>query len=185
MLGVVTLAALNVLTIGVAAIIAIGVILITRCIDSEEAWGTIDGDVLILIFAMLAVGLALENSGAVAMMVGWVKPSLADAPPWVLVFGIYFFALILSELLSNNAVAALMTPVTLAIASELGADPRPLVIALMIGASACFATPIGYQTNTIVYAAGDYRFIDFVKIGVPLNIITGVSTCVAIVFFMT
>ncbi|BBB07780.1 SLC13 family permease [Sphingopyxis sp. EG6] len=185
MLGVVTLAALNVLTIGVAAIIAIGVILITRCIDSEEAWGTIDGDVLILIFAMLAVGLALENSGAVAMMVGWVKPSLADAPPWVLVFGIYFFALILSELLSNNAVAALMTPVTLAIASELGVDPRPLVIALMIGASACFATPIGYQTNTIVYAAGDYRFIDFVKIGVPLNIITGVSTCFAIVFFMT
>lgn len=185
MLGVVTLAALDVLTIGVAAIIAIGVILITRCIDSEEAWGTIDGDVLILIFAMLAVGLALENSGAVAMMVGWVKPSLADAPPWVLVFGIYFFALILSELLSNNAVAALMTPVTLAIAAELGVDPRPLVIALMIGASACFATPIGYQTNTIVYAAGDYRFIDFVKIGVPLNIITGVSTCFAIVFFMT
>src|SRR3546814_1567822 len=74
---------------------------------------------------------------------------------WVLIFGIYFFALILSELLSNNAVAALMTPVTLAIAAELGVDARPLVIALMIGASACFATPIGYQTNTIVYAAGD------------------------------
>ncbi|XVJ64468.1 MAG: SLC13 family permease [Sphingopyxis sp.] len=185
MLSVVTLAALDILPIGVAAIIAIGVILVTRCIDSEEAWGTIDGDVLILIFAMLAVGLALENSGAVAMMVGWVKPSLADAPAWVLVFGIYFFALILSELLSNNAVAALMAPVTLAIAAELGVDPRPLLFALMIGASACFATPIGYQTNTIVYAAGDYRFVDFVKIGVPLNIITGVSTCFAIVFFMT
>ena len=185
MVAVVALAALDVLSIGVAAIIAIGVILVTRCIDSEEAWGTIDGDVLILIFAMLAVGLALENSGAVAMMVGWAKPALAGQPAWVLVFGIYFFALILSELLSNNAVAALMTPVTLAIAAELGADPRPLVIALMIGASACFATPIGYQTNTIVYAAGDYRFVDFVKIGVPLNIITGVSTCLAIVFFLT
>jgi di/tricarboxylate transporter len=185
MLSVVTLAAFDVMSIGVAAIIAIGVILVTRCIDSEEAWGTIDGDVLILIFAMLAVGLALEASGAVAMMVGWVEPSLAGQPMWVLVFGIYFFALILSELLSNNAVAALMTPVTLAIASELGVDPRPLVIALMIGASACFATPIGYQTNTIVYAAGDYRFVDFVKIGVPLNIITGVSTCLAITAFMT
>lgn len=185
MASVVGLAAFDILPIGVAAIIAIGVILVTRCIDSEEAWGTINGDVLILIFAMLAVGLALENSGAVAMMVGWVKPSLVDAPAWVLVFGIYFFALILSELLSNNAVAALMAPVTLAIASELGVDPRPLVIALMIGASACFATPIGYQTNTIVYAAGDYRFVDFVRIGVPLNIITGVSTCLAIVLFMT
>src|SRR3546814_18233577 len=81
---------------------AIGVILGTRCIDSEEAWGTIDGDVLVLIFAMLAVGLALENSGAVAMMVGWGEPLLTDAPRWVLVFGIYFFALILSELLSNK-----------------------------------------------------------------------------------
>ncbi|WP_231736178.1 SLC13 family permease [Sphingopyxis sp. HXXIV] len=185
MLSVVSLAAFDVMSIGVAAIIAIGVILVTRCIDSEEAWGTIDGDVLILIFAMLAVGLALEQSGAVAMMVGWVEPSLAGQPMWVLVFGIYFFALLLSELLSNNAVAALMTPVTLAIAAELGVDPRPLVIALMIGASACFATPIGYQTNTIVYAAGDYRFVDFVKIGVPLNIITGVSTCLAITAFMT
>lgn len=184
MISVVALAALDILPIGVAAIIAIGVILVTRCIDSDEAWGTIDGDVLILIFAMLAVGLALENSGAVAMMVGWVEPMLAGQPGWVLVFGIYFFALILSELLSNNAVAALMTPVTLAIAAELGVDPRPLVIALMIGASACFATPIGYQTNTIVYAAGDYRFVDFVKIGVPLNIITGVSTCLAISFFL-
>ncbi|PZQ21835.1 MAG: SLC13 family permease [Sphingopyxis macrogoltabida] len=185
MFSVVALAALNVMPIGVAAIIAIGVILVTRCIDSEEAWGTIDGDVLILIFAMLAVGLALENSGAVAMMVGWVQPMLDGAPMWVLVFGIYFFALILSELLSNNAVAALMTPVTLAIAAELGVDPRPLVIALMIGASACFATPIGYQTNTIVYAAGDYRFVDFVRIGVPLNIITGVATCAAISLFLT
>lgn len=185
MLSVVTLAAFDVMSIGVAAIIAIGVILVTRCIDSEEAWGTIDGDVLILIFAMLAVGLALEESGAVAMMVGWVEPSLTGQPMWVLVFGIYFFALLLSELLSNNAVAALMTPVTLAIAAELGVDPRPLVIALMIGASACFATPIGYQTNTIVYAAGDYRFVDFVKIGVPLNIITGASTCLAITAFMT
>src|SRR3546814_4872527 len=81
------------------------------------------------------------------MMVGWVEPALVDAPRWVLVFGIYFFALILSELLSNNAVAALMTPVTLAIAAELGVDARPLVIALMIGASACFATPIGYQRS--------------------------------------
>ncbi|RYD43337.1 MAG: SLC13 family permease [Sphingomonadales bacterium] len=127
MLSVVTLAAFDVMSIGVAAIIAIGVILVTRCIDNEEAWGTIDGDVLILIFAMLAVGLALEQSGAVAMMVGWVKPSLTDAPAWVLVFGIYFSALILSELLSNNAVAALMTPVTLAIAAELSSPAFPLV----------------------------------------------------------
>ncbi|WP_188065668.1 SLC13 family permease [Sphingobium sp. KCTC 72723] len=181
MAGVVLLSALDVIGIGLAAFIAVGLILITRCIDPEEAWGAIDGDVLILIFAMLAVGLALEQAGSVGLMVGWVKPLLQSAPAWSLVFVIYFFALILSELLSNNAVAALMTPITIALAHQLGVDPRPLVVALMIGASACFATPIGYQTNALVYAAGDYRFADFVRIGVPLNIVVGFAVCSALV----
>ncbi|MBH1997744.1 MAG: SLC13 family permease [Sphingomonadaceae bacterium] len=181
MTGVVLLSALNVIGIGMAAIIAVGLILITRCIDPEEAWGAIDGDVLILIFAMLAVGLALEKCGSVALMVGWITPLLKSAPAWSLVFLIYFFSLLLSELLSNNAVAALLTPITIALAHQLGTDPRPLVIALMIGASACFATPIGYQTNALVYAAGDYRFADFVRIGVPINIIVGIAVCSALV----
>lgn len=181
MLGVVTLSALNIIGIGLAAFIAVGVILVTRCIDPEEAWGAIDGDVLILIFAMLAVGLALEQAGSVALMVKWITPLLQAAPGWSLVFLIYFFALLLSELLSNNAVAALMTPITIAIAQQLGVDPRPLIIALMIGASACFATPIGYQTNALVYAAGDYRFSDFVRIGIPLNIVVGLAVCSALI----
>ena len=167
--------------IGLAAFIAVGVILVTRCIDAEEAWAAIDGDVLILIFAMLAVGLALEQAGSVALMVGWITPLMQVAPPWALIFIVYFAALILSELLSNNAVAALMTPIVIALAHQLQVDARPLVIALMIGASACFATPIGYQTNALVYAAGDYRFADFVRIGVPLNIIVGLAVCGALV----
>lgn len=181
MAGAVLLSAFDVVGIGLAAVIAVGVILITRCIDPEEAWGAIDGDVLILIFAMLAVGLALERSGSVALMVEWVTPLLRHSPPWALVFIVYFLALILSELLSNNAVAALLTPLTIALAHQLGTDPRPLVIALMIGASACFATPIGYQTNALVYAAGDYRFADFVRIGVPINIVVGIAVCSALV----
>jgi di/tricarboxylate transporter len=180
MTAVILLSAFDVISIGLAAFIAVGVILAARCIDAEEAWGAIDGDVLILIFAMLAVGVALEQSGSVAMMVGWITPLLTIAPQWSLVFIIYFTALILSELLSNNAVAALMTPITIALGQQLGVDPRPLVIALMIGASACFATPIGYQTNALVYAAGDYRFADFVRIGVPLNIVVGLAACASI-----
>ena len=179
--AVVLLSAINLVGIGLAAFLAVGVILVTRCIDPEEAWAAIDGDVLILIFAMLAVGLALEQAGSVALMVGWIKPVLAAAPAWSLVFLIYFFALLLSELLSNNAVAALLTPLTIALAHHLGTDPRPLVIALMIGASACFATPIGYQTNALVYAAGDYRFSDFVRIGIPLNLIVGLAVCTTLV----
>ena len=181
MAAVVLLSALDMIGIGMAAFIAVGIILITRCIDPEEAWAAIDGDVLILIFAMLAVGLGLERAGSVALMVGWITPLLTVVPVWSLVFVIYFFALILSELLSNNAVAALLTPITIALAQQLGVDPRPLVIALMIGASACFATPIGYQTNALVYAAGDYRFADFVRIGVPINIIVGLAVCSALV----
>ncbi|MFP5434954.1 MAG: SLC13 family permease, partial [Alphaproteobacteria bacterium] len=181
MAGAVLLSAFDVVGIGLAAVIAVGLILVTRCIDPEEAWGAIDGDVLILIFAMLAVGLALEQAGSVALMVGWITPLLQNAPAWSLVFLIYFFALILSELLSSNAVAALLTPIIIAIAQQLGVDPRPLIIALMIGASACFATPIGYQTNALVYAAGDYRFADFVRIGVPINIVVGIAVCSALV----
>ncbi|WP_235917635.1 SLC13 family permease [Croceibacterium xixiisoli] len=178
----VTLAALNIMPIAMAAIIAIGVILATRCIDAEEAWGSIDGDVLILIIAMLAVGTGLEQAGSVQLMVSWLTPLLTSASPAMLVFLVYFITLLLSELLSNNAVAAIVTPVVIQLALDLGIDPRPLVIAVMIGASACFATPIGYQTNALVYRAGEYSFADFVRIGVPTNIIVGLAVCGAILF---
>jgi di/tricarboxylate transporter len=108
---------------------------------------------------------------------------MANAPPWALIFIVYAFTIVLSELLSNNAVAAILTPLVIELSRDIGTDPRPLVIALMIGASACFATPIGYQTNMLVYAAADYRFSDFVKIGVPLNFIVGFAACLAIVLF--
>ncbi len=183
MASAVFLSAMGVLSIGVAAFIGVAVVLLTRCIDASEAWGSIDGDVLILIFAMLAVGAALEQSGTVALMVGALDPVLVGAPQWAVIAIVYFSALLLSELLSNNAVAALMGPLVIGIAQATGVAPQPLLMALMLGASACFATPVGYQTNTLVYAAGDYRFMDFVRIGVPLNIMTGVAGCAALAFW--
>ncbi|KGB55815.1 putative sodium/sulfate symporter [Sphingopyxis sp. LC81] len=183
MASAVLLSATDVMSIGIAAFIGVAIVLLTRCIDASEAWGSIDGDVLILIFAMLAVGAALEQSGSVALMVGALDPILAGAPQWAVIAIVYFSALLLSELLSNNAVAALMGPLVIGIAEATGVAPQPLLIALMLGASACFATPVGYQTNTLVYAAGDYRFMDFVRIGVPLNILTGVAGCAALAFW--
>lgn len=179
----VLLSATGVMSIGVAAFIGVGIVLLTRCIDASEAWGSIDGDVLILIFAMLAVGAALEAAGSVALMVDAIQPFLMHAPQWAVIATVYFSALLLSELLSNNAVAALMGPLVIGIAEATGVSPYPLLIALMMGASACFATPVGYQTNTLVYAAGDYRFTDFVKVGVPLNILTGTAGCIALAFW--
>ncbi|HWW58577.1 MAG TPA: SLC13 family permease [Sphingopyxis sp.] len=183
MASAVLLSATGIMSIGIAAFIGVAIVLLTRCIDASEAWGSIDGDVLILIFAMLAVGAALEQAGSVALMVGALEPVLTDAPQWAVIAIVYFSALLLSELLSNNAVAALMGPLVIGIAEATGVAPQPLLIALMLGASACFATPVGYQTNTLVYAAGDYRFMDFVRIGVPLNILTGVAGCAALAFW--
>lgn len=180
LLAVVLLAAFNVMDIGVAAIIGVGFILVTRCIDADEAWDSIDGNVLVLIFAMLAVGLALENSGSVALIVGELTPLLRDVPPWALVVATYVVAGLLTEVVTNNAVAILVTPLVIALARELGVDPYPLVIAVMFAASASFATPIGYQTNTLVYAAGNYRFADFLRAGIPMMLVVGAATCAAI-----
>lgn len=179
--AVVILSALNVLAIEVAAILAVGFILIARCIDAEEAWSSIDGNVLVLIFGMLAVGLALEEAGSVKMVVNALAPFLVEAPVWAVVFAVYVVSVLLTEIITNNAVAILVTPIVIKLGSDLGIDPRPLVIAVMFAASASFATPIGYQTNTLVYAAGNYRFTDFFKAGIPLTIGVGLATCFAII----
>ncbi len=184
LVAVVVLAAFNVISLAVAAILAVGAILLARCIDAEEAWGSIDGNVLVLIFGMLAVGLGLQQAGSVDLLVSELTPFLREVPPWGLVFAIYVMSVIMTEIVTNNAVAIIITPIAIALGNDLGVDPRPLVIAVMFAASASFATPIGYQTNTLVYAAGNYRFTDFFKAGIPLTFGVGLSTCLAISFWM-
>lgn len=184
LVAVVVLAAFNVIPLAVAAILAVGAILLARCIDAEEAWGSIDGNVLVLIFGMLAVGLGLQQAGSVDLIVTELTPHLQDIPPWGLVFAIYVLSVIMTEIVTNNAVAIIITPIAIALGTDLGVDPRPLVIAVMFAASASFATPIGYQTNTLVYAAGNYRFTDFFKAGIPLTMGVGLATCMAISFWM-
>lgn len=180
MLSIVTLAALGVWTIELLAIVGVAVVLATRCIDPEEAWKAIDGNVIVLIFGMLGVGVGLEQAGTVDLIVDAVLPILAAASPLLLLILIYALTSVLTELVTNNAVAVIMTPIVLTLAADLGIDPRPLLFTVMFAASASFATPIGYQTNTIVYAAGGYRFADFLKIGLPMNVVVGLVTCIAI-----
>lgn len=179
--AVVILSALNIVAIEVAAILAVAFILIARCIDAEEAWSSIDGNVLVLIFGMLAVGIALEQAGSVTIIVEALAPYLNDVPVWGVVFAVYVLSVLLTEIITNNAVAILVTPIVIKLGTDLGIDPRPLVIAVMFAASASFATPIGYQTNTLVYAAGGYRFTDFFKAGIPVTIGVGLATCFAII----
>jgi di/tricarboxylate transporter len=171
--GLVILAGFGLAPILMLAIIAVATVLLTRCIDAEEAFSFIDGRLLALIFGMLAIGGGLDASGAVELLVGGFAPLLQDMPPFLLIWFIYLMTSVLTELVSNNAVAVVVTPIAIGLGVALGLDPRPLVIAVMVAASASFATPIGYQTNMMVYGPGGYRFSDYLKVGIPLNLSTG------------
>ena len=181
--GLVGLAAFQVAPIFLLAVVAVAVVLVTRCIDAEEAFGFVDGRLLVLIFAMLAVGAALENSGAVALIAGGLAPYLAILPGFLIVWALYLLTSVLTEMVSNNAVAVVITPLAIGIAAQLGIDARPLVVAVMVAASASFATPIGYQTNMLVYGPGGYKFTDFLKVGIPLNLSIGVLASLCIPWF--
>ena len=181
--AVVIVAAVFALPIQALALLGAGVVLATRCLEPEEAWSAIDGNTLVLIFGMLAFGTALENAGTVDLIVRWAGPLFTASSPVLILLAVYALTSVLTESVTNNAVAVILTPIAIGLAQAIGADPREMVVAVMFGASASFATPIGYQTNTLVYGAANYRFADFLKIGVPMNIVVGVATCFAIDLF--
>jgi len=182
LLAIVALAAVGVAPIFLLAILAVAMVLVTRCIDADEAFSYIDGRLLAMIFAMLAIGAALEASGAVALIVQALAPYLGMLPPFLIVWAIYLLTSVLTELVSNNAVAVVVTPIAMGLAAEMGIDARPLVVAVMVAASASFATPIGYQTNMLVYGPGGYRFTDFMRVGIPLNLTVGLLASAIIPF---
>ena len=182
LLGIVGLAAFGVAPIFFLAILAVALVLVTRCIDADEAFSFVDGRLLALIFSMLAIGAALEASGAVALIVDAIAPALGMLPPFLIVWAIYLLTSVLTEMVSNNAVAVVITPIAIGLATAMGLDPRPLVVAVMVAASASFATPIGYQTNTLVYGPGGYKFSDFLRVGIPLNLTIGMLASVVIPF---
>ena len=171
---IVVLAAFDVAPIMVLGLLAVVVILLTRCIDSDEAFSFVDGRLLAMIFAMLAVGEGLDQSGAVGLIVGAVRPWMEGLSPFMMILCVYFLGVLLTEFLSNNAVAVVYTPIAMELATSLGLDPRPFAVAVMFSATLAFATPVGYQTNMMVYGPGGYRFSDYMKIGIPLNFITGI-----------
>ncbi|MCI2400531.1 SLC13 family permease [Aliiroseovarius subalbicans] len=183
LIGIVALAGLGVAPIFLLAVLAVALVLVTRCIDADEAFGFVDGRLLALIFSMLAIGAALEASGAVKLIAEALAPALGKLPPFLIVWAIYLLTSVLTELVSNNAVAVVVTPIAIGLASALGIDARPLVVAVMVAASASFATPIGYQTNMLVYGPGGYRFTDFMKVGIPLNLSVGLLASALIPFF--
>ncbi len=178
--AIVGLAALNAAPIVFLAFIGVAIVLVTRCIDADEALGFIDGRLLALIFGMLAVGAGLEQSGAARLVVEALVPGLTGLPPFLLILSVYVLTWVMTEMVTNNAVAVIVTPIAIGLGLSLGVDPRPLVVAVMLAASASFCTPIGYQTNTLVYGPGGYRFTDYVRVGLPLNLAMALTVSVAV-----
>ena len=179
-LAVVLLAAFGVAPILLLALFAVVLVLLTRAIDAHEAFSFVDGRLLVLIFSMLGIGAALSASGAVLLIVDMLVPFLATMPPVLIIGSLYLLTAVLTEFVSNNAVAVVVTPIAIGLAQGLGFDPRPFVIAVMVAASASFATPIGYQTNMLVFGPGGYKFTDFAKVGIPLSLSIGALSSIFI-----
>ncbi len=146
-------------------------VLVTRCIDPSEAYQSIEWKVLFLIIGMLALGQALQYSGVAQIISTSVFNATQGMDLRIIIALTYLLAAVLTEMVSNNAVAALLTPLAIGLSLQLGCDPKPFIAAVMFGSSASFATPIGYQTNTFVYGAGGYKFGDFFRAGFPLAVI--------------
>jgi di/tricarboxylate transporter len=171
LLGVIVLAAFDVMPISGLGLIGAAVVIAGGCLEPDEAYTAVNWPILVLIISMLAVGKAMEVTGAGRLIVDGVMLLVGNLGPHVVLSAVYLVTMLLTEFLSNNATAILVTPIAIGIAKSLGVDPRPFVVAIMFAASASFATPIGYQTNTFVYSAGGYRFMDFVRVGAPLNLL--------------
>ena len=124
---------------------------------------------------ILPLGLAIEQSGTAAWLTNTVLEPIVDMGPIVVLAALYIITALLTEAMSNNAAAILLAPIALSVATTLGVNPRPFLIAITFAASTSFATPIGYQTNTMIYAPGGYRFFDYTRVGLPLNILFWVT----------
>lgn len=172
LISMVLSAVLGWLTMLQAAILAAGAMLLLRCCSTGQARRSIEWNVLVVIAAALGIGLALEQTGAASGIAGALLGLVNDQPWWALAM-VYLITTLFTEVITNNAAAALVFPIAMSTAERLGVNPMPFITCIMIAASASFSTPIGYQTNLMVYGPGGYRFGDYLRIGIPLNILFG------------
>jgi di/tricarboxylate transporter len=178
--AVVALAALNVAPIAATAFAGAVLLILLRVISADEAYSGLRPQILILIAGMVVIGIALEESGLAAEASRMLIAGINGLSPLTALILLYLFTMLLTELLSNATVAVLVTPIAVALAESLAVSPRPFLVAVMMAGSAAFATPFGYQTNVIVYQMAGYRYMDFVRVGLPLNLITFAVAIVAI-----
>ena len=181
--SVLVIAATGLLSIVAAAAAGALMMVLSGCISTEEAYGAIEWNVLFLLAGMLALGAAMEKTGASTMLAGGMIDGLGGFGPIVLLAAFFGITMLLTEVMSNNATVALLLPIAITTAHAIDADPRAFMFAVVFAASSSFMTPVGYQTNTMIYGPGQYRFVDFLRVGAPLNLIFWVLGTLLIPWF--
>jgi len=184
MLGVVVTASLEILPISIAAVVGSILLVLTRCISLESAYKAVDWQVIMLLAGSISLGYAMQKTGTAEFLSDSILSVAGNFGPTLIISAFYLITLILTEAMSNNATAALMTPIAISTAASLNLDPRPFLITVMFAASLAFMMPVGYQTHLMIFNPGRYRIIDFIKVGTPLNIIFWILASLLIpVFF--
>ncbi|MCB2214811.1 SLC13 family permease [Desulfofustis glycolicus] len=173
-------AALGLADIMTCALTAAFLMIVTGCLQMRDAYRALQADVLLLIAGTIALGLAMEKSGASSLYADLFLTLLSDMPTIVVLGGVIALTSISTQILSNNAAAVLLLPIAISTALGVGADPKPFIIGVCIGASACFASPLGYQTNLMVFGPGGYRFFDYLRLGIPLNLLVVIAGTILI-----
>jgi di/tricarboxylate transporter len=157
--------------------IAAVILVVSKCVTPSEARKSVEWNVLLIIASSFGIAKALDNSGLAYFLASNLILAVGSLGILGILAGVYFMTSLYTEIITNNAAAALLFPIALSAATQAGVDPRPFLIAVALGGSASFATPLGYQTNLMVYGPGGYKFTDFLRVGIPMNIFIG---CVAI-----
>ncbi|HLT24913.1 MAG TPA: SLC13 family permease [Ignavibacteria bacterium] len=182
--GVIISASVGIFPIMVSVVLGCILMVLTGCIKLEEAYGAIDWKIIFLLAGALSMGVAIEKTGMAELLSIQLVDSVGGWGPIALVSVFYITTSLMTESISNNATAVIMTPIAIAAAESMGISSKPLLITIMFAASSSFLTPVGYQTNTLIYSAGQYKFTDFTKVGAPLNLLFWIlATFLIPVFF--
>ncbi len=172
----ITLVATGTLSVLGAALVVAAAVVLTQCLTMREAYDAVNWPIFLLIAGLLPLGIAMQTTGAAVAFADYILNIVGDHGPTAALAGIYAITMLLTAMMSNTATAAILAPLSLGVAHSFGVSPIPFLVAVAFAASTCFTTPVGYQTNMMVYGPGGYKYVDFLKIGLPLNfIIMGVS----------
>ena len=183
LLMVILTSAFEILPIIQGAIIGTILMFLFKCITIREAYREVDWRIIFVLAALLPLGTALEKTGAAEILAGYMETYISGYGPFITLFVLFAVTSIITSLMSNQATAALLSPIAISLGVQMGIDPKPLLFAVMFAASTCYLTPLGYQTNIMIYGPGNYKFVDFIKVGGLLSLISGIVVSLCLYYF--